>query len=107
MIQRKNILNFSLPIFWAAQGIWLLSFKSIETIIVAVILLLISIIAVVIKNNTYNIIFLGLCTLYSIVSGIMISLLLMFFELPIIYILLPIINFIALAYMLRLYGRIQ
>ena len=107
MILRENILKLALPIFWAAQGIWLLSFKSIETAIIAIILLLISFFGIIIKSNAYNIIFLVLCVLYSIALGIMMFLLLMFFELPIIYMLLPIINFIVLAYMLRLYGRIR
>ena len=102
---KKDILKEALPIFWAAQSIWLLSFKSIETIIIAIILLLASVLGVIINSNAYNIIFLGLCTLYSIALGVVMSLLSILFELPIIYMLLPITNFAVLVYMLRIYGR--
>ena len=87
------------------QSIWLLSFKSIETFIAAIILLLISFLGIVIKSNTYNIIFLGICFLYSVALGLIMFLLFLFFELPMIYILIPIMNFIVLVYMLRKYGR--
>ena len=89
----------------AVQSIWLLSFKSIETFIAAIILLLISFLGIVIKSNTYNIIFLGICFLYSVALGLIMFLLFLFFELPMIYILVPIMNFIVLVYMLRKYGR--
>ena len=95
MILKGNMLKLTIPFFWAVQSIWLLSFKSIETFIAAIILLLISFLGIVIKSNTYNIIFLGL----------IMFLLFLFFELPMIYILVPIMNFIVLVYMLRKYGR--
>ena len=41
MILKGNILKLTIPFFWAVQSIWLLSFKSIETFIAAIILLLI------------------------------------------------------------------
>ena len=65
MILKGNMLKLTIPFFWAVQSIWLLSFKSIETFIAAIILLLISFLGIVIKSNTYNIIFLGICFLYS------------------------------------------
>ncbi len=40
MILKGNILKLTIPFFWAVQSIWLLSFKSIETFIAAIILLL-------------------------------------------------------------------
>ena len=103
MILKGNILKLTIPFFWAVQSIWLLSFKSIETFIAAIILLLISFLGIVIKSNTYNIIFLGF--LYSVALGLIMFLLFLFFELPMIYILIPIMNFIVLVYMLRKYGR--
>ena len=42
MILKGNMLKLTIPFFWAVQSIWLLSFKSIETFIAAIILLLIS-----------------------------------------------------------------
>lgn len=57
MILKGNMLKLTIPFFWAVQSIWLLSFKSIETFIAAIILLLISFLGIVIKSNTYNIIF--------------------------------------------------
>ena len=98
MILKGNMLKLTIPFLGAVQSIWLLSFKSIETFIAAIILLLISFLGIVIKSNTYNIIFLGICFLYSVA-------LFLFFELPMIYILVPIMNFIVLVYMLRKYGR--
>ena len=102
MILKGNMLKLTIPFFWAVQSIWLLSFKSIETFIAAIILLLISFLGIVIKSNTYNIIFLGICFLYSVALGLIMFLL---FLLPMIYILVPIMNFIVLVYMLRKYGR--
>ena len=55
MILKGNMLKLTRPFFWAVQSIWLLSFKSIETFIAAIILLLISFLGIVIKSNTYNI----------------------------------------------------
>ena len=55
MILKGNMLKLTIPFFWAVQSIWLLSFKSIETFIAAIILLLISFLGIVIKSNTYNI----------------------------------------------------
>ena len=104
-ILKGNMLKLTIPFFWAVQSIWLLSFKSIETFIAAIILLLISFLGIVIKSNTYNIIFLGICFLYSVALGLIMFLLFLFFELPMIYILVPIMNFIVLVYMLRKYGR--
>ena len=69
MILKGNMLKLTIPFFWAVQSIWLLSFKSIETFIAAIILLLISFLGIVIKSNTYNIIFLGICFLYSVALG--------------------------------------
>lgn len=105
MILKGNMLKLTISFFWAVQSIWLLSFKSIETFIAAIILLLISFLGIVIKSNTYNIIFLGICFLYSVALGLIMFLLFLFFELPMIYILVPIMNFIVLVYMLRKYGR--
>ena len=70
MILKGNMLKLTIPFFWAVQSIWLLSFKSIETFIAAIILLLISFLGIVIKSNTYNIIFLGICFLYSVALGL-------------------------------------
>ena len=67
MILKGNMLKLTIPFFWAVQSIWLLSFKSIETFIAAIILLLISFLGIVIKSNTYNIIFLGICFLSSLI----------------------------------------
>ena len=105
MMLKKNILKEALPIFWVVQSIWLFSFKSIETVIIAIILLLISVLGIIINSNTYNIIFLGICVLYSIALGVVVSLLNILFKLPIIYMLLPITNFVVLVYMLRIYGK--
>ena len=52
MILKGNMLKLTIPFFWAVQSIWLLSFKSIETFIAAIILLLISFLGIVIKSNT-------------------------------------------------------
>ena len=101
MILKGNMLKLTIPFFWAVQSIWLLSFKSIETFIAAIILLLISFLGIVIKSNTYN----SICFLYSVALGLIMFLLFLFFELPMIYILVPIMNFIVLVYMLRKYGR--
>ena len=84
MILKGNMLKLTIPFFWAVQSIWLLSFKSIETFIAAIILLLISFLGIVIKSNTYNIIFLGICFLYSVALGLIMFLLFLFFELPMI-----------------------
>ena len=54
MILKGNMLKLTIPFFWAVQSIWLLSFKSIETFIAAIILLLISVLGIVIKSNTYG-----------------------------------------------------
>lgn len=81
MILKGNMLKLTIPFFWAVQSIWLLSFKSIETFIAAIILLLISFLGIVIKSNTYNIIFLGICFLYSVALGLIMFLLFLFFEL--------------------------
>ena len=86
MIRKGNMLKLTIPFFWAVQSIWLLSFKSIETFIAAIILLLISFLGIVIKSNTYNIIVLGICFLYSVALGLIMFLLFLFFELPMIYI---------------------
>ena len=102
MILKGNMLKLTIPFLGAVQSIWLLSF---ETFIAAIILLLISFLGIVIKSNTYNIIFLGICFLYSVALGLIMFLLFLFFELPMIYILVPIMNFIVLVYMLRKYGR--
>ena len=48
MILKGNMLKLTIPFFWAVQSIWLLSFKSIETFIAAIILLLISFLGIVI-----------------------------------------------------------
>ena len=50
MILKGNMLKLTIPFFWAVQSLWLLSFKSIETFIAAIILLLISFLGIVIKN---------------------------------------------------------
>ena len=50
MILKGNMLKLTIPFFWAVQSIWLLSFKSIETFIAAIILLLISFLGIVIKS---------------------------------------------------------
>ena len=55
MILKGNMLKLTIPFFWAVQSIWLLSFKSIETFIAAIILLLISFLGIVIKSNTWKI----------------------------------------------------
>lgn len=86
MILKGNMLKLTIPFLGAVQSIWLLSFKSIETFIAAIILLLISFLGIVIKSNTYNIIFLGICFLYSVALGLIMFLLFLFFELPMIYI---------------------
>lgn len=105
MILKGNMLKLTIPFLGAVQSIWLLSFKSIETFIAAIILLLISFLGIVIKSKNPNIIFLGICFLYSVALGLIMFLLFLFFELPMIYILVPIMNFIVLVYMLRKYGR--
>ena len=58
MILKGNMLKLTIPFFWAVQSIWLLSFKSIETFIAAIILLLISFLGIVL-SSTYKCNFLG------------------------------------------------
>lgn len=50
MILKGNMLKLTIPFLGAVQSIWLLSFKSIETFIAAIILLLISFLGIVIKS---------------------------------------------------------
>lgn len=105
MILKGNMLKLTIPFFGLYKVFGFYRLKAIETFIAAIILLLISFLGIVIKSNTYNIIFLGICFLYSVALGLIMFLLFLFFELPMIYILVPIMNFIVLVYMLRKYGR--
>lgn len=107
MITKKNIVDLILPLYWGGQGACLLSYKSIGIIIIATVLLLISLFKMIIKSGNYNIIFLVVCSLYSVCLGITMLLLLFFFKTSILWLLFTIVNFGVIAYMLRLYGRRQ
>lgn len=102
---KRNIFDLILPFYWGIQGTCLLVYQSTGIITISVILLLISLLKMFIKSNNYNIIFLVVCSLYSICVCIAMFLLYAFFRVPTLWLLFTIVNFIVVGYMLRLYGR--
>lgn len=107
MTAKKNVFDLILPLYWGIQGVCLLSYRSISIIIIAIVLLLISLLKIVIKSGNYNVVFLVLCTLYSVCLCIAAFLLFTFFKMSVLWLLFTIANFIVIAYMLRLYGGRQ